>query len=179
MMSDESTIARPYARGLFRHALETDKLAEWLLILETLSAILQDPKVVMIVKNPSISSSDKSIFIYSLFDKKIVPLESFIQLLAQNKRLMVVPAILHQFSELKHDLEKSLPVVIKSFSAVSREQEERLKIALKNKFQREILLSSIVDPTLLGGAVIYAGDRVIDGSLVSQLQKLKEGLSHV
>jgi F-type H+-transporting ATPase subunit delta len=178
-MSDESTIARPYARGLFRHALEAHQLAEWLTMLNTLSAILQDPKVVMIIKNPSISAGEKSQFICSLFDDKTVTLKNFIQLLAENKRLLIVSAILNQFSALKNNLEKSLPVIIKSCSPLRKEQEERLKAALKNKFHREILLSSIIDPTLLGGAVIYAGDRVIDGSLVRQLQKLKEGLSHV
>lgn len=181
-MSDASTIARPYARALFQHALAKNELGNWLDILNMLVAVVQDEKVVAIIKNPSLDVDKKANFISSLgiaSEPQAKYFDNFIHLLATNKRLLVLPDILSQFADLKHQHEATLPVVIRSYSEVTSEQLESFKTALHKRFQREILLSTYVDPSLLGGAVIYAGDRVIDGSLVSQIRKLKEGLSYV
>jgi F-type H+-transporting ATPase subunit delta len=54
---------------------------------------------------------------------------------------------------------------------------EQLKVALKRRFGRDIQISQAVDPDLLGGAVIDAGEIVIDGSVRGQLQRLAHALA--
>ena len=55
--------------------------------------------------------------------------------------------------------------------------EQQLAAALSRRFQREVKMTSRVDTSLLGGAVIRAGDMVIDGSVRGRLDKLREALS--
>ena len=53
-----------------------------------------------------------------------------------------------------------------------------MKDALAKRFEREILLESEVDSSVIGGAVVYAGGQVIDGSLKDRLAKLSNSLSN-
>jgi F-type H+-transporting ATPase subunit delta len=70
-----------------------------------------------------------------------------------------------------------MDVQVTSAYEVSEADEQKLAIALKQRLQREINLSSVVDPTLLGGIIIRAEDTVIDNSVRGKLQKLSQALS--
>jgi F-type H+-transporting ATPase subunit delta len=61
---------------------------------------------------------------------------------------------------------------------LDEDQAARMKTALARRFDRDIELISEIDATVIGGAVVYAGDQVIDGSLRGRLQKLSNNLSN-
>ena len=72
--------------------------------------------------------------------------------------------------------EKSLDVEVISAYELTAEQSDRLKTALNRKFEKEITIESRVDSALIGGAIVRAGDVVIDGSVRGKLAKLAENL---
>ena len=61
--------------------------------------------------------------------------------------------------------------------ALDEDQAQRMSAALARRFECEIRLHNEVDPSVVGGAVIYAGDEVIDGSVVGRLGKLQSSLA--
>ncbi len=97
-------------------------------------------------------------------------------MLARNKRLHLLAEISAQFEALRAQEEASLDVEVVSAYSLDDAEQQRLDESLARRFEREIQLTSRVEETLLGGAIIRAGDTVIDGSVRGKLKKLSETL---
>ena len=96
----------------------------------------------------------------------------FLGVMGGHDRLLLLPEVSELFAELREEAENRLKVRVVSAVALEDDQTERMRTALARRFDREIELHNEVDAKVLGGAVIYAGDEVIDGSLRGRLQKL-------
>ena len=104
-MADIATIARPYAEALFASATAND-LAPWAKQLEELSALFENGELLALVNNPKLSSADMVALVEKLLKSK--PNEAFLNflnLLANNHRLIVLPEISKQFSAMKNKSE--------------------------------------------------------------------------
>ena len=104
-------------------------------------------------------------------------LVNLITLLATNKRLMLLPEIKALYEVYRAEQEKTLVVDVVSYSHFSAAQQQELIAALSKRLQRQVSLNVRIDPALLGGAVIQAGDLVIDGSVRGKLNKLTTDLA--
>jgi F-type H+-transporting ATPase subunit delta len=102
---------------------------------------------------------------------------NFISLLAQNRRLGFLPEIAALFEQMKAEVENAVDVEVIAASALSADQETRYAAALQKKLGRQVRLHTRVDGSLLGGAVLKAGDLVIDGSLKGRLDRLATELT--
>ena len=102
---------------------------------------------------------------------------NFICLLAENKRLVLLPDIAELYEALKANQERSLDVKVTTAYKIRSEIAERLAESLKTRLEREIKLATSVDQSLIGGAVIRAGDMVIDSSVRGKLTKLVESIN--
>ena len=101
---------------------------------------------------------------------------NFIRVLADNHRLKLLPQIYQQFEILKANREKTVEVNVVSAMEITAEQQEKLASALSAKLERTVNMQVSIDSTLIGGAVVRAGDTVIDGSIRGRLSKLAEAL---
>lgn len=178
-MSDMTTIARPYAKAIFEHALASKQLAGWSILLHDLSQAVLHPDARRFVENPVTTSEQQSQLFCSVFAKQgnTREIENLIALLAQNKRLSLLPDISAQFEVLRAEQEKTLTVTVNSFSTLTQAQQQELTGSLSQRLQRRITLDVNIDKSLLGGAVIRAGDLVIDGSVRGKLNKLGTDLA--
>jgi F-type H+-transporting ATPase subunit delta len=179
-MSECTTIARPYAKAIFEQALDEDKLAEWSERLQILAETVLTSEVSGFIANP-VSTQEQQVELlqavsYSTL-KEDKSLNNLITLLALNKRLMLLPDIKALYEAHKAEQEKTLSVDVSSFSAVSEKQQQQMVDALSQRLKRKVSLKISIDPSLLGGAVIRAGDLVIDGSVRGKLIKLSTGLA--
>jgi len=183
-MADNNTIARPYARAVFDLAREADKLAAWSESLEVAGELTADGQVAEYLGNPGLSDEQRLEFLTGLFasakatvlagdDKKGT---NFLKLLIENGRINVLPEIAAHFDALKADVEGTVDVVVTSATPLSAAQQKEIATALKARLGREVRLETEIDETLIGGAVIRAGDVVIDGSLRARLDGLTNAL---
>ncbi len=181
-MSDTTTIARPYAKAIFEHALAAKQLAAWAVILSDLSQAVLNPQASRFIDDPATTAEQQSQLLLSLFAKsgktgEAQAIESFITMLASNKRLPLLPDISTQFEVLRAEQEKTLNVSVSSYTDLSEKQQQNLIKSLSLRLQRQITLDVSLDKSLLGGAVIRAGDLVIDGSVRGKLNKLGTDLA--
>ena len=185
-MANYATIARPYAKAIFEHALKNNILKEWSTVLQACTLIVSEPNATEFINNPATLPEQQIEFFIDLLRKfsakgaslktELPAITNFLTLLAHNKRVFALPAISVLFDQMRADQEKTLNVDVISFSPLSKEQRASLVSKLKHKLKREIELSVTLDETLLGGAVIQAGDLVIDGSVYGDLKKLRANL---
>lgn len=177
-MSDSTTIARPYAKAIFEHALAEKNLAQWSEHLLMLAQAVLNPQASQFIGNPASTEEQQIELLQSVCGgKDNKSLNNLITLLAANKRLLLLPEIKALYEVHRAEQEKTLDVDVISFSTVSSAQQQKLVDSLSKRLQRKVSLKISIDPSLLGGAVIRAGDLVIDGSVRGKLNKLGTGLA--
>ena len=98
-------------------------------------------------------------------------------MLAENHRLALLPAISIQYEALRADAENILDVEVATAQALTGEQKARLAAALATRFKRQVRIAETVDASLVGGAIVRAGDLVIDGSVTGRLARLEQQIS--
>jgi F-type H+-transporting ATPase subunit delta len=178
-MAEAATIARPYAKAAFMSARDTKALPAWSEALRKSSGLAADSGVADLLTNPKMSI-DQVVSIFAGLGGNAIDAhwQNFVRLLAENKRLELLPDIMAQFETLRAQYENELDVQVTSAVAMSEAQRMKLAAALKTRFKRDIRMSTSIDPTLLGGAVIRAGDLVIDGSINGRLQRMAADLNN-
>lgn len=176
-MSNQLTLARPYARAAFGLAREHARLASWSSLLGFAAAVAADPQARPVLAHPSLLTDDLLGLLLPPGDSD-PNFRSFLKLLADNRRLPLLPEISALFESLRAEEEKLLKVTLTSAVAIDDGAAARIADSLKRRFGREVRMTRAVDPELLGGAVIDAGDVVIDGSLRTKLRRLEAALAH-
>lgn len=172
-MAERATIARPYAKAAFEYAQGARAFAGWSQRLHTLAQAVADPRVAALSKNPRVTTEDVARLLIEVAGADLDPgMENFVRVLAENHRVLLLPEIAAHYEELRAAAENTADVEVVSAVALSTAQIDKLKQALGTRLKREVRMSTSVDPALLGGAVVRAGDLVIDGSLKGRLERL-------
>ena len=176
-MAELATIARPYANAVFALAKRDSALNEWSQMLRVLAATTQHEKVRVLLESPELPATSKAFRLAEVCGGELDDRgKKFLQALADNDRLSLVGEIAEQYEILRAEAEKTLDVEVVAAFELTDAQGQQLKEALRAKFEKEISLESSVDSSLIGGAIIRAGDVVIDGSVRGRLKKLTERL---
>jgi len=184
-VADNNTVARPYAQAIFEVADGAGALGDWSESLSIAGDLLADKGLVEYLRAPELSDDQRVEFLEGLFDKAGASLlagkdnkgTNFLKLLLENGRIAVLPEISEHFEALKARVENSVDAVVTSAAPLNAEQEQEIARSLKERLGREVRITTEIDETLIGGAVIRAGDVVIDGSLRARLEGLANALT--
>ena len=175
-MMGQATLARPYARAAFAQARESGAIDAWAGHLAFAAAIARDPQAARVLGNPRIAAGQ----LVQLFQPQGAdaahPFSNFLAMLVENRRLALLPEIAEGFDELKREHERVLQVTVRSAVPLDADAEQTMRSALARRFGREIELRHSVDESLIGGAVIDAGDVTIDGSVRGRLARMQTAL---
>lgn len=171
-----NTIARPYALAAFEFALEKSDLAAWENMLRTAAFIAQDKDMARLFISPKATQQELA----EIFCEILAPIDAekknFISLLAEYERLVALPEIAALFATYRAQYEKTITVQVTSAVELDKPYQEKFATALTQRLKRKVELECTIDESLLGGAVIRAGDMVIDGSVRGKLNRLLESL---
>lgn len=178
-MAESATVARPYARAAFEFAQGTKALARWGDLLETAAMVVRDARVTALLGNPKVTTLALADFVLDIAGEKADEHgRNFVRLLAQNQRLALLPEIAAQYALLRAAAENTVDVEVVSAIALSEAETEKFARALTRRLNRIVRLHPSVDPSLLGGAVVRAGDFVLDGSLKGKLERLGQSMTN-
>ena len=182
-MADHGTVARPYAKAIFDTALEANDLEGWSSALAAAAAVAGDAAAREFLTRPEKSADDRATFIGSLAAElqgaavlTTSAGKNLLRLLSENDRLDALPEIARQFDALKADRENKVRVTLVSAVPVDPDQAQKVSGALSAKLGRAVELELEIEPSLIGGAIVRAEDRVIDDSLKTRLTRLTNAL---
>ena len=162
-MSQALTLARPYARAAFAIARDAGALPAWSDALAFAARVAADPTVSALLGNPGLIQADATTLLAP--EGADAMFGNFLGLLFENRRLPLLPEIAGMFDELRFEAERVVKAKVTSAVPMPAAELETIKAALKKRFGRDVEVETAVDESLIGGAVIDAGDVVIDGSL--------------
>ena len=184
---DNNTVARPYAQAIFEIAQDKGVLDEFSTSLAAARDMLSDHQLTNFLATPSMSDAQRLDFLQGLFAKAVsdgsvlaggsAQGTNFLKLLIENDRVSVLPEIADQFDALKAKVENKVDVLVTSATTLSDKQVIEISSALSARLGRDVSIETKVDESLIGGAVITAGDVVIDGSTRARLEGLASALT--
>ena len=178
-MAEKSTIARPYAQAAFGIAQEQNELARWSDMLGFAAVVVTDDAMQVYISNPKVELETLTKLMVEVCGDQLNDLgKNFIKVLVANKRLSVLPEIAVLYNQFRADAEKTVEAEVISAFPLTDAQQNSLIEGLKKRLGRDVSLVSKVDENLMGGAIVRAGDLVIDGSVSGQLSKLETTLLH-
>lgn len=175
-MSQNSTLARPYARAAFSLACEAGQTAQWSQALAFASRVAADPQAQALLAHPQLSTNDAVALVApDGADENFV---RFLSLLSENRRLPLLADIAGLFEQQRAEADRVVKAKVTSASEMPSSELATIRAALQRRFGRDVEIQTAIDESLIGGAVIDAGDVVIDGSLKGKLAQLQTALAN-
>ena len=182
-MSDFETAARPYAKAIFELANEEGALDFWSDALQLAAAVASDESMQALITSPSVDDGElvaTFVAVMSAVDdgpEINAQVENMIKLLVENDRLLSLPAIHEHYEILKQEAQGSIEVQVTSARKLTIKQQKAMAEQLKKRLGKEVTIVADIDQSLIAGAIIKAGDLVIDGSALGRLNKLTSVLN--
>ncbi|MBL8497214.1 F0F1 ATP synthase subunit delta [Nitrosomonas sp. JL21] len=172
-MAEAITVARPYAEAVYKHAAASNELSQWSKMLQLAAMIAESGEFKLLVGNPVVTAKQLGeIFLEIGKSKFNSEARNLLMLLADNKRMQVLPQISQLFEQLKAQHEGVLEAKIVSAFALEGKQLRKLVDDLEQKFKRKIEARVSVDPELIGGVKVEIGDEILDASVRGKLEAM-------
>ncbi len=176
-MAETSTLARPYAEAAFRIADASGELARWSDMLADLAKVSAEPAIAAALRDPNLSSPKAAgLFIQVLAGRLTGEAENLVRVMAENRRLELLPEVAAQYEILKNEREGVVEAQIISAFPLDDAQLTDLVSRLEKKTGKRVKAEVSVDRELIAGVRIVIGDKVIDGSARAQLVALEAAL---
>ncbi len=176
-MSELSTVARPYAKAAFDFALEQGQLDKWQEMLQFSALVAENEQVSEYISSSLASGQIADTFCNICGEQLDQYGQNFIRIMAENKRLLVLPAVLSEFLALRAEHEAVKEVGVISAGELSQAQEDKILKAMEKRLGQKVRLTTLIDTSLIAGIIIKYDDVVIDGSSRGQLSRLNQALS--
>ena len=176
-MSENLTLARPYARAVFSLARQHARLPKWSSMLAFAAHAVAEPAVQALLGDPRLDAQVLA-GVLAPTGEPDADFAQFLAVLADAGRLALLPEISSLFDAQRADEEKIVKATITSATVLDAGELAKLTEALRRRFGTEVEVTTAVDAALIGGAVIDAGNVVIDGSLRTKLARLGAALAN-
>lgn len=173
-MAEYVTLARPYAKAAFDFAKEAGLIDSWMQHLTVSAGLASVSEVAQSFTSPE-KDNDQLVGMLAGTDTD-VGYKNFIQLMADNNRLALLPEVVNVFKYISEQDAKALSADVYTATELDQKQLAKIAASLAKRTGKTVNLSQQVDTSLLSGARIVAGDLVIDGSLKAKLEKLRTEL---
>ena len=185
-MAEPSTLARPYAKAAFDHAQASNALSQWETLLSIASQTVRDASFTEFLGNPAVRASQKTQLLAELIREQLPASEAdtfdssvqnFFEQLAQNNRLTLLPQISEQYRLHRAKSNKQIEAHITTALPMDETQRTLIRNRLEQSLNASVVLQESVDASLIAGATIKIGDKVVDDSVKGKLKQLKTQLA--
>jgi F-type H+-transporting ATPase subunit delta len=169
--------ARRYAKAVFELAQQEGNVEEWGRRLTEIRELFADPKVAAVLGNPTIATEQREALVATsphLFDDEATNLA---RLLIESGRIDEAPAIEQEFQGLADEAAGRVRAIVTTAIELERDDRDRVERELSKRLNKEVRLTVVVDPRIIGGLKLQYGDRVVDASVAARLQQLRRRLA--
>ena len=172
-MAEAVTVARPYAEAVYKLAVAKNALSEWSAMLRDAADIAENENIKALLGNPVVSAKQLGELLLEIGRNRFnEDGRKFLNMLAENNRVSILPQISDLFEQLKAQHEGVIEATIISAFDMSSSQLRNLVSALERKFERRIEAKVQVDPELIGGVKVEIGDEIFDASIRGKLEAM-------
>lgn len=165
-----------YALALYQVAEEKGKVEEYLESLREICDLIDNNKEFSeVIKHPQISTKNKKNTFINIFKGRIDnELLSYLLILIDKDRIAYIREKLNQMEKIHLERKNTLLALVKTAVPLLEEEAEELKKKLEAKYDKKIIMSTEIDKSILGGVFVRVGNDVIDGTVKSRLDEMKQ-----
>lgn len=175
-MADFITVARPYAKAAFDFAVEHNRIEAWQKMLTLVSHISQDEQIKSILTSDMKPDSIAQLFINVCREQLDEYQANFIKVMAENKRLILLPDVLMLFIQFVLAKQAVADVDVISATPLTDAQLDKIAAGVEQRLSRKVRLKCHIDKSIMSGFIIRSGDMVIDSSIRGRLNRLSDAL---
>lgn len=176
-MSELTTAARPYAKAVHELAAAAGTQDKWSAMLAFMAAVVEDEAMAAAIARPDMEKGKlEELFLAVCSDQLDEQGKNFARLLVENHRLVLVPQIAALFEIMKRESEGKVQARVVCAQELTEEQKSTIAESLGKRLGKDVEVETEIDAALLGGAIVYAGDLVIDGSISGRLKGLSAAM---
>ncbi len=167
--------AKRYARAAFELASEQGRVEEWRAQLAGLRAVMSEARVAQVLSNPTIPT-DQRMALISADEGLSQEVVNLARLLIEARRVHDIAAVADEFEGLADEVAGRIRATVTTAVELPADERAELSKKLSARLGKEIALSALVDPRILGGLKLQYGDRLIDATVATRLQQLRRRL---
>lgn len=177
-MAEKTTIARPYARALFELAEADKTVQQWSESLAALSDMAGVPAVVALIDTPEVTAEKRADVLIEIAGDAVGEKgRNLLRLLSQEHRLGCLPEIASEYEAYRSVAEATVDVEVRSAVELDDQRRKAIAASLERRLNRDVRLHPVLDESVVGGAVLQAGDTVIDESIRGKLDTLAAAMT--
>ena len=175
-MPETSNVARRDAAGIFQLAQEENTTDTWRAELSKLDELLQDDVLVAAFQNPAVGVKRRMELARLLAPELKPETENLLRLLVEHHRTRYIHEIREAFEQLADEASGIVHVTVATAIELDQDDRRRYEQELARKLDRKVNVTFVTDPEIVGGATIQIGDHLVDGTVRTQLARLRQEL---
>ncbi len=175
-MPSSSNIGRRYAVGIFQLAQEEKAVDGWRTEIGKLDDLLADDVLRAAFQNPAVSIRRRMDLAAQLAPELRPETQNLMRLLIEHHRTRDMPAIRQEFERFADEASGIVTATMTTAIPLEESERKRYETVLSRKLDRKVKLGLRTDPAMIGGALIQIGDRLVDASVRTRLDRLREDL---
>ncbi len=176
-MTENITYSRPYAEAAYKIAIEGQLTSEWKSNLLVLSEVLKDGKVKAIIASPKVTDKDTLDFLLEFLPSHDNLFKNFLIILIENKKIYFINQISYLFNNMLLNEENITVAEIETAYELDSKQKNKLSNMLETQFKKQIKIKEEINKNLLAGIKIKVNNQVIDYSVKSKIDSMREKLT--
>ncbi len=174
-MALQGATARRYAEAVFEIGQEQNAVERWRTDIQTLAEYLRDRRLTFILSEPKVPFATKESILRDLLSDKVQKDALGLALVLVEQNLVeLMPRVAQEFERLYDDFKNQAKATIITATPLDAQETAQLTASLQQLTGKQIMLTTEVDPSILGGVVARVGDTLIDGSVRRKLALLRE-----
>lgn len=165
-----------YALALYEVAEKKGKVDEYLRDLREICDLIENNHdFYEVIKHPEINTRDKKKTFINIFKGKIdEELLSFILILVEKDRILHIREKLNQMEKIDLERKNTITGIVKTAIPLLPEELEKMKTIFEKKYDKNIIFKTEIDKSLLGGVYVRVGNDVIDDTIKSKIDEMKD-----
>jgi len=174
-----SRAVRRYAKALLKVGLEEGKAEQYGEELSLFNNFLQaEEKLRLVLINPAIHPKQRTSIVEEIAKRLGLSevIINFLRILVEKNRVKALPDLLQIYRDLLDEAMGRARAVLYTPFDLSEERIKEITRSLEEKVEKKIIMRVEKDPTLIGGVVVKIGGMIYDGSIRTQLRRVRENM---
>ena len=171
-----NSVARRYAQATFDVAREVGDPQGWLIQLQAVASATSEPELAASLRSPNIPEAVKAKAVEQVFPDLPAELRNLVNLLVARNRIDILPGLCVAFEEYLDELLGRTDAEVISARPLGADELLAIQNHLNRRTGRTVKLHTSVDKSILGGVTMRVGDEVVDGSVATRLERLRQRL---
>ena len=173
-MVGKQVSGKRYAQAMFELGIQQDLLDQWGGELGFIDQVLQDDEFRAFLKHAEVPLSEKTRAIDAVFQEVHPLVKNMIALLITRGLVDLVHDLRVGYGQLLDEYRGRQQVEVTSAVPLEDEEQQRITRFVSNLIQKEVVVTTQVDESILGGIIIQIGDQLLDGSTRTRLEELRQ-----